>query len=327
MPAQAEEYERASQEISDALRRLPGLVATYRAGSVSAPGISDLDWIAVIDPEAGAFEVWSSLSERTRYLAMHAPFLVDHDSFRRHRWFAHMEPLELSFGAAVELEYRPLPDYSEALIGAESMVTCLLSAVKQVSTGLFKVRPSLCQLNNVRHALALARLTDADAPGASRLAGDVSTLRETWFAKPARERAELVKDLAARSVPGLLEALWALGERNATEIPLPDEMKLQGPWSNVVLVPSREARGAEGIPRIRLPLVRSTRLAELRWRAARPRIALHPGIVGLLAGAGDHEQRRFRSSRDQLVGAYRDFLADHGRGYAGIGFAAPFLAS
>src|SRR5919198_74855 len=102
MPARVDQYEHASQEIAEALRQLPGLVAAYRAGSVSAPGISDLDWVAVIEPGSAAFDVWSGLSERTRYLAMHAPFLVDPATFRRHRWFAHLEPLELSFGAPIE---------------------------------------------------------------------------------------------------------------------------------------------------------------------------------------------------------------------------------
>jgi hypothetical protein len=327
IPARAEEYDRASQEIVDALRRLPGLVAIYRAGSTSVPGISDLDWIAVIEPGAHPFEVWSGLSERARYLAMHAPFVVDRDTFRRHRWFAHLEPLELSFGTAVELDDRPLRSYSETLIGAESLVICLLSVLKQVSTGLFKVRPSLCQLNNLRHALPLARLTDTDAPQAARLAKDVAMLRETWFKTAEHDRAELMRDVAARSIPALLDALWTLGERHARETSPQVEMPLGPPWSNVVLVASYDLRRAGGVPRIHLPLVRSTRVAELRWRAAHPRVPLHPGLVELLAGAGDTEQGQFRSSRDQLVRGYRDFLAEHGRGYAGIGFATPFLGS
>jgi hypothetical protein len=327
-PARVEAYESASEEIEGLLRGLPGIVAIYRTGSVSVPGISDLDRIAVIRAGAPLPSVWSRLGDEVRYVAMHGPLLVDLETFRRHRWFAHLEPLDAVFGTPVELEGRPVPDYSEPLIGAESLLASLLSTIKQVSTGLFKVRPSLCQLHTVRHALALARLDRSAAPAAWNLADEVEKLRSTWFTSWQRDRAELTRAVALDAAPALLEALAVLGVRTERAGEPPAEMRLGDPWSNVALVSAATGAGqVTGTPRLRVPIVRSARATELLWRTARPRIALHPGVLSLLAGTGTEEQRAFRSTRNALVQSYRDFLAEYGRDYSGIGLASPFLGN
>jgi hypothetical protein len=351
-PARPQDYEQASREIEELLRTVPGISAIYRTGSVSAPGISDIDRIAVVDEGTQAPAIWPEMSPASRELAMHAPFLVDNATFERHRSFAYMEPLEVSWGEPAGLEDRALPAYSEPLIAAESMVVSLLSTVKQLSTGLVKVRPALCQLNNLRHALVLGRLVEDEAPVAWQLAADVTALRSGWFASPESDRLHRVRDVAARAVPALLEALWRLGEqggagghgvsgnedtgsRNGRDGAA--GVRLAPPWSNVTLVPSdldppapfsdsqTGSHPVSATPRLRVPYLRSTRLAEIAWRAARPRVALHPNVLDLLAGNGGREVRDFRSSRDELVRGYRDWLATNGPGYAEIGLASPFL--
>jgi hypothetical protein len=322
-PARTQEYDTASKEIEDLLLSLPGIAALYRTGGVSAPGISDIDRIAVVDREAPAPPVWPKLSARTKQLAMHGPFLVDRSTFKRHRWFAYLEPLELSHGEPVPLEDRPLPSYSESLIAAESMVTALLSTVKQVSTGVVKVRPTLCQLNNLRHALALARIGEEEAEPAWKLAADVTALRNDWFSSPEDELLDRIRQIVAGAPAALVEALWALGDRsrNGGSASRRDVIRLAPPWSNVALV----ASDAMAAPRLRLPQLRSARFAEFAWRAARPRVEVHPGLLDLIAGRGGREVEDFRSARDELVRGYRDWLRTHGPGYAEIGLASAFL--
>jgi hypothetical protein len=323
--ATVDEYARAAEEIESPLGSLPGFVAVYEAGSVSAPGISDLDRIAVIERARPVPEVWPGVSERSRYLAMHSPFLVDQATFRRHRWFAHIEPLRLSFGKAVEFDDRPFPEYSERLLGAESLVVCLLRALKQVSTLRLKVRPSLCALHSIRHGLALARLAREDAFAAWRIADEIATLRRSWFEWPEQRRGELIKQAATQAVPALLEALWVLGER-IEPAGTPSELQLGPPWSNVTLVPVATPRDrVSGTPRMHLSSIRSAKASELRWRIARPEIPLHPAVLTLLAGPGGQDHRDFRSVRTQLLRDYRTFLTTSGRGYSPIGLALPFL--
>jgi hypothetical protein len=325
-PVQAHDYATASEEIEGLLRQLPGIVAIYRTGGVSAPGISDLDRIAVVEGHEPVPVVWHELSDRSRYLAMHTPFLVDQATFRRHRWFAYIEPLELSVGSAVELEDRPSPELSEVLMGAESLMSCLFRLVKQVLTGRLKVRQFLCELHNLRHGLRLARLDPADVPSAWQLVEDVSHLRTTWFSSSQSLNTELVTDLADRALPALLEALWILGERSdSVNDDAARAIKPGAPWSNVRLVPSDSMPSlVHGVRPIGFPLSRSARTAELRWRGMHPRIPLHPGALALLAGTSP-QHREFRAARDEIVGSYRRFLDTHGDGYSGIGLAIPFL--
>jgi hypothetical protein len=322
-PARPQDYDTASREIEDLLRALPGIAAVYRTGGVSAPGISDIDRIAVVDQAAAAPPVWPKLSARTKQLAMHGPFLVDRSTFTRHRWFAYLEPLELSDGEPVPADDRPLPLYSEPLIAAESMLTALLSTVKQVSTGVVKVRPTLCQLNNLRHALSLARIGEAEAEQAWKLAADVTALRNEWFAAREDELLERVRQALLAAPGALIEALWVLGERsgNAGRVNGGGAVRLAPPWSNVTVATSEEM----AIPRLRLPRLRSGRFGELVWRAARPRVEIHPGVLDLIAGRGGREVEDFRSSRDKLVRGYRDWLRTQGPGYAEIGLASAFL--
>jgi hypothetical protein len=322
-PASSDEYEHASGEIEQLLGELPGIVAVYRTGGVSVPGISDIDRVAVVEKRTAVPSIWEKLPERTRYLAMHAPLLADRDTFRRHRWFAHLEPLELASGTAVELEDPPPAARAERLIAAESIVTALLSAVKQVSTGVFKVRPSLCQFNNLRHALPLAGLDPAAVPDAWHLSSELTDLRRSWFATPARDRRERTMNLAARIAPALLEALRAMPESGAMNELRP--MKLGAPWSNVTLVAAESGHEVvTGAPWIGMAPTRSARAAELVWRVARPKIALDPAVLALLSGAADPEHEQFRRERDALVRAYLAFLADGGQGYSPIGYAGPF---
>jgi hypothetical protein len=327
-PLESGDYVRASEEIDALLRSLPGIVAVYQAGSVSVPGISDLDRIAVVEGAGRAPPIWSRLSEKSRYLAMHTPFLVDRATFQRHRWFAYLEPLELSSGSRLELDDRPVPRYSEPLMGAESLVMCLARLAKQTSTGLIKARQCLCELNNVRHGLALARLSRDEAPAAWRVADDIGALRRSWFASPDEQRRDRLKEVAVRAVPALLEALWALGEQNGDAEDNARETQLGPPLSNVILVPTDTRPCRVGaIPRMRVPLVHSSRISDLRWRAARPKVPVHPSVISLLTGTGTPEHREFRSARNGLVRSYTDFLTTYGRGYSPIGLASPFLPS
>jgi hypothetical protein len=324
-PAAPEEYEVAAQEIEDRLQRLPGIVAVYRTGSVSVPGISDIDRIAVVERDARVPPVWDSLSGRTRQLAMHGPFLADVETFRRHRWFAHVEPLELVSGTPLELEDPPAPELRNLLIAAESLVVSLLSVIKQTSTGVFKVRPTLCQLNNLRHVLPLTGLEDRGASEASQLVEDVTDARNRWFESSPPQRIGMARDLAGSAPHALREAIVELAGRIHQSGEIPNEKRLGPPWYNVRL----RATGDEhdpwvtNVPRGRLPLTGSTRMAELRWRTSHPKISLPPTVLSLLSGGGPHGD--FRSTRHELVHQYRQFLDEAGTGYAELGLASPFL--
>jgi hypothetical protein len=328
--AEPQEYERASEELEEWLARLPGAMAIYRTGSVSVPGISDIDRIAVVNGLGPAPEIWSRLSPRTRYLAMHGPFLSDAETFARHRWFADPHPLTLAWGRPLAVEQDPGGELGASLLAAEGLVVAALRLAKQAVTGRVKVRPLLCELNTVKLHLELAGLDRPTAGRAWQLADDVTRLRTAWFGPAAgrRERIDALRSLLRDALPAVAEAVAALAARRSFDLdagPQLGSLRLRGPWSNVLLLPGggleisvRRAVGGRALPR------GAGRLAELRWRLARVELRLPTSVAALLTGADD-AQAEFLRQRREIVRRYSEFMAASARDYSAIGLAAVFL--
>jgi hypothetical protein len=320
VPAAPEEYSRASGELEQVLGSLPGIVAVYRIGSVSAPGISDLDRLAVIEATTNLPDAWSALSDSTRRLAMHSPFVIDPPTFARHRWFADLEPLELAWGEEVDIEERPCPEHVERLIAVEAITVSALKLVKQAAMGLVKVRPFLCELNNLRRDLALARVDRTEAPKAWRLADDVTRVRSAWWTLSSSERDSAVRSLLRQAPTALAEALASFGSRDSRIAAPP--MRLSDSWSNVTLVPG----DLEFAPVSRSSSVcgSSRRFAEARWRLRPRKVAVPPPALSLLSDAGATCGEGFRAEREGVVRHARDFVRRAGS-YSAVGTASVFL--
>jgi hypothetical protein len=317
-PATIEEYEQAAAELEGVLRELPGVVAIYRTGSVSVPGISDLDRIAVVEEGSQLPDVWNRLSPRTRYLAMHSPFAVDRQTLVRHRWFANLEPFELVWGEPVAVEKPPIPEYSDLLVAAESLVVDALKLLKQQSTGRVKVRPLLCELNNLRRDLVLAGVDRTDAPNAWSLAEGVTRLRAAWWSLPPKERSMQFRELLASARSAVHEALAALPIATTKHA---RPLRLAREWSNVALVAANGSRDAD--QRLWLRIIPG-RAAQRAWHLYHYEIGIPDSVLALIGG-GDGTHDRFRSERRDIVRRYLEFAAKSAPAYSGLGTAGVFL--
>lgn len=321
--ARHEDYSRAAEELERRLAGLPGLVSIYRVGEVSAPGISDIDRVAVVDAGDRVPAVWPELSGPTRALAMHPPFLVDPTTFTRHRLISHLEPMELAAGADLAIEERPDRVYVERVLGAESILLNLVRLLKYRATGRVKVRSVLCQLHTVRHGLRLAGLDRADAPAAWRLADDVGSLRGAWFSAPAGQRDERLRRLVIDAVPALLGALDSLAPRMpGAEESANGRLKLGAPWSGITLEGVRDSPTPHPQPGTRVTAAAaglSAKTAEAAWRLLlRRREVMVPArlLNGLTVCPPDHAEICVR--RADVLARNREFLAGPGRGYTSI---------
>jgi hypothetical protein len=326
-PARLEDYRRAAEELEERLRGLPGLVAVYRIGGVSAPGISDLDRVAVVDTAGPVPDIWPDLSAATRALSMHPPFLVEPAVFASHRLISHLDPLELATGVEIELEERPDPDYVKRLLGAESLLLNVVRLLKYRATGRIKVRAVLCQLHTVRHGLGLAALDRTEAPAAWQVSNDVAALRGAWFALPAEQREERLRGLVVEAVPALIGALDSLAAHVPSAHPSSNgRVALGDAWAGITLR-GVEEDGPTPPPRPGGRLTAavaglSPKTAEAAWRLVlrRREVVLPARLVALLAGcAPDHAEVCARRAR--VLARHREFLSGRGRGYTSIAIA------
>ena len=328
-PVSNDEYAEAAAEIDQRLTSLPGIVAVYRTGGVSAPGISDIDRVAVLEAPAQIDTVWASLAERTRAIAMHGPFAVDRETFERHGWFAHLEPLEVVAGVPVGTQEPPHPRYFSTLLGVEGMVIALLKLLKQLSIGRVKARALMCEIHALGHSLRLAMLSRDTAPAAHRLIEDVDELRRSWFRQQAGDRVDAIRAIAARGAPALLEALDRLAPPDERQDERPASLVMSSPWRNVTLDAADEhvePGAAFRTPQTARLTSGSRRLGELRWRSRRRRVMIPaPGLAWLQQPATP-EIASLRTERDRVVRRYSDFVDACGSGWSSIGFARPFLS-
>jgi hypothetical protein len=329
-PADLSEYERASDEIVTLLTELPGLIAVYRTGSVSAPGISDLDYIAVVDGRFDLPRIWDRLGPRARYLAMHSPFVADLGAFVRHRWFAAAEPLDRVWGEALVVEERPCQPLSNLVLAAEGLIQGFLRLMKAAVMGRVKVRPTLCMLHAIKYDLQLADLDHEAHLSLWRFVQDVSDVRAQWFELEPDSFETLLK----RGLDEFGCAIGALVDRTGDLVSVETtirEMKLGAPWRNVQLKAvahldtlSAHAPGWSSWPVKHLP---SRRAAELAWRLGTWQVKVPPGLFSLLTGNVEPEFQQFVDERRIMVGKYRDFVASRAAGYSMLGNAATFLGS
>lgn len=322
MPMTAVDYERASARIDELLLATPGVVAVYKTGSVSAPGISDIDRIAVTRGPGRIESIWSSLTDREKYAAMHTPFIASSTTFAEHPWYANVQPLELVAGEEVRLD-PPTIDAAliSKLLGIEGLVTLRLKLEKQAVARRIKVRPLLCELNNLRHCLRLVGLDEQAVAGAWKLSRFTTDVRQTWWDRPPDVRKSTVMEVFFAAPQEIDAALSAI------RLADPDEretrsFRLRGPWANVALTPVKPPRDSRRTPRSVSRL--SRRAAELYWRSRRRDLYMPAAIVSALHdlryGSGTFADRRVRVAR------YQEFIRLAGRGWSHLGVAEVFAA-
>jgi hypothetical protein len=320
--ASVPDYAGAAAELEGLLAELPGAVAVYRFGNVGAPGISDIDRLVVVESADAVQNVWNRLSARTRYLALHSAFLLDPQTFARHRWFSDIGPLDLAWGDPLPFEERPTGQGCEALIAAENLLVELLKLNKLATTRRAKVRSVLCELNTVRFDLELGGIDRLAAPTAWDLVDHVTALRGAWWRLEEEERISGFRRLLDTALPAIHDALAGVGPSYANSTAA-RKLPLTAEWSRVTLFPG--AASPNGSVRTGPILVgRSRRLGEALWRSVPRRVEAPAAVLELIAGESEPVRREFRAERERIVRRYDRILTD-APGYSSLSAARIFL--
>jgi len=214
----AEAYEHARKEFVDYYKGVPGVHAIYRFGSVGHPGLSDLDFIVVLDDEyrgaPGIDYSISPFSNLTKYVLYHPQFFVPRSIFR---YLGLLEPIfELEHVTGQHCLQAEFPEderrQMDTLFICESLVTDFAwSILGYTALRDVDLRMAQAKLNLVtKNLVLLDRLVGCAPASAGRFTQAVKGLRRDWFLSSAEETCGRIKHLlqeAGETVSEMANAL------------------------------------------------------------------------------------------------------------------------
>jgi len=178
-------YEAEIAAMTERLVKLPGVVAVYRIGGLRAPGISDIDMVAVFADEAACYsDPCAGLSAKGRYLFVHQLFGAPLSLFRESFRYTFFHDFRLLAGEDVR---PPVPMEDEARKtmlrqwALEFLARMLGSIAVEDLYGVTKLRGLLL------HGKALLYDLDFLGTEAPVLRGHLERIlhwRKTWFGDP-----------------------------------------------------------------------------------------------------------------------------------------------
>lgn len=186
------------------VKDVPGVRAIYQMGSTSAPGISDLDLIVVVDDPYRPAD-YQRLSVRkvfgddaeARYLFIHDVSVVDTSSFERLGYLHYATNLTCLHGA-------PLPPpavtpgdepYLKLAILSDFILMRLHQFARFEQDSVFPLRGHIVRGGSVKHSIALADFLPPD-PSWEALRSLIDTIRASWFETQDADQVRTMFDQA-----------------------------------------------------------------------------------------------------------------------------------
>lgn len=179
-------YERAIEQVIEWLQEVDGIVSIYQVGSVSAPGISDIDLLAVFEDDAVVDgNPIARLTGDERYLFTHGPFGVCRRDFHRGqrytfyhnytlRWGDDLRPADSDLGADDVAGIK-------RQIALEFLIANYISKTVDRTYGLVSVRNVLLSVKALRYDMEYLGVTDGELYD---LINQLIRWREAWFEQP-----------------------------------------------------------------------------------------------------------------------------------------------
>lgn len=179
-----EEYELAISSTCSALMNHGKVRSVYRIGSVTAPGISDLDMVVIFKDQASThFDPLAKLVNEAKYLFVHPLFGACESHFKEAGKLTHFHNYRLIGGDDVFPEAKIDPDDNRILLrqtALEFMVKMLFVMKMQKEYKIIKVRSFLLEARALEYDLQFLGLENG--PLAMKVQ-EIISLRKNWFIK------------------------------------------------------------------------------------------------------------------------------------------------
>ena len=216
-PRRPADYEAALRSVSAKIEK-HGNVSVLSQGSVSAPGISDLDLVISVRGRTGLpgldDEAWNAMLDGPeRYLCAHRPFMVPERMLER---IGEIWPVSGLTGPGAPAGE---PDWGAHLfttVETYALLGALGAYPASFGTGRMEARSMLSQLYSLTYTLQILRAAGEDA-GADGFEDAVRCLRRDWFGLDGGARRSRLLCLWADSLAVHLRAVDRVRARIAAE--------------------------------------------------------------------------------------------------------------
>lgn len=218
IPHVVEDYQNATAAEVARLESIPGVVSVYSTGMVKAPGISDLDLIAVVDVQRMNGKVpWAlryALSTPTeRYIRTHPIFVVSPEFFSDLNWLGDLSSLVHLHGERFRAD--SVPGSSEGSLSAITLLETgfhkLFALRSVIMRSVVSARDLLLTLNSVGYSLSVCtRLADCCGEFRQRIEGfreRLTSLRASWHKNSVVEHACVLAELVEQAPELLFRAV------------------------------------------------------------------------------------------------------------------------
>jgi len=279
VPLTHEDYEKAEEDFLRVAGSTPGVLGVWQTGSVSVPGISDLDFLLVV--RDGARLSWGRLrkrlSPRTLRVLLHSPVALPESLLP---WLSYLNDTR-----GIRKLSGPEPGFREPrnrgllnfILAARFTVAKLMGLTRTTFIGRSGIRSFLSRAHSLRHNFTLM---DRPVP---QVLEEAAELRESWF-RMGEERFRRLDGLLARAIDTCVALLreaappWSL-ESGSDEL-LAENWRFYGGEGRA------ERKGLLSW------LPRKGRLGELAYYSTRFELGVAPGLSGLLGGTLAPEEGR-----------------------------------
>ncbi len=228
-----QEYNRNEREFVNYFQRHPVVAAIYKIGSVSNPGISDLDLILVLREnrvlERRDYEFLTGIDE---YIFAHRPFVISETLFPYIYYLFYPSNLCNLAGDSYTF-HRPASSTERSqlawLICAEAALSRLCDIVYQATwKSSISIRRMLLKLNSIKHNINLLQnvdetivITEPDG-----FISQIFELRKSWFSFHKEEQIKETLRTLYKGITILLEIIdeLALLSRDVFNLSLENQM-------------------------------------------------------------------------------------------------------
>jgi len=179
-PVRLSEYQSFTDRLLEKTMSVDGILAVYGIGSVSAPGISDLDFVAVFRNDTTVLEdSRQTLNGNEKYMLIHSLYGASAEQFLAAQSFSFFQPYRFLAGKEQLPSQLPVADPAiRDQVALEYLLKFYISLKLQHAYKLIRVRSVLL---NAKGAMIDLHHLAPDHPEREKFADELTNIRADWF--------------------------------------------------------------------------------------------------------------------------------------------------